>query len=259
MTIASSHGPVDSVGKDGMTSERVATVELHELSLGVREAVTVALSFATYGAVWGNLARQAGLSVGETVAMSIFVCAGTAQFAILPGLVAGASLWSLAITTYVVNLPNYLMAASLAPHFTGLSRTRLALLAHGISNSTYALTQARFARSRPYAMYFVGSTLGIYAGWCGGTLIGALLGEWIPDPRKFGLDMVFPAVFIAIAVRTIRSSRDWVVAAVAAVVAVVVAWQVGGTWHVAVAGIGASLLGLWPAPRKRGQAEGPAR
>jgi 4-azaleucine resistance transporter AzlC len=246
VTVASSEGPLSTAGKGGMVWKRLPAVEAAELSLGFRESVAIALSFAVYGAVWGNLARQAGLSTAESVAMSIFVCAGTAQFAVLPGLLAGASLWSLAITTYIVNLPNYLMAASLAPHLTGLSRLRLALLAHGISNSTYALTQARFARHRPYAAYFVGSTLAVYGAWCGGTLVGALLGERIPDPRTLGLDMVFPAVFIAIAIRTIRSARDWVVAVGAAVVAVAVAWRFGGTWHIAVAGVGASLIGLWP-------------
>ena len=44
------------------------------------------------------------------------------------------------VTTYIVNLRHYLMAASLAPYFAHLSRGRLALLAHGITDESYALT-----------------------------------------------------------------------------------------------------------------------
>ena len=221
------------------------SIQLRELSVGLRDAATVMPSFGIYGAVWGSLAREAGFSVSDSVAMSVLVCAGTAQFAVLPVLSTGASVWTLVMTTYIVNLPNYLMAASLAPYFTGFSRGRLALLAHGISNSTYALTQARFARNPANATYFISCTVAVYLAWCLGTLVGALLGDRIPDPQKFGLDFVFPAVFIAIAARTIRSRRDWAVAGVAAIAAVALAWQVGGTLHIAVAGLGAAILAMW--------------
>ena len=114
---------------------------------GVRDAATTVVpSVVAYGAVWGGLARQGGLSLGEIVAMCLLVSAGTAQFVALPMLTAGAPAWLLVVTTYVVNLRHYLMAASLAPFFTGLSRGRLALLAHGVTDESYALTLARFGR-----------------------------------------------------------------------------------------------------------------
>ena len=60
---------------------------------------------------------------------------------------------------------------------------------------------------------------------------------------------MFPAVFIAILARTIQAPWQWAVAAVAAGVALAVKGTVGGTWHIAVAGLGASVLGVWLAPR----------
>jgi hypothetical protein len=39
------------------------------------------------------------------------------------------------------------------------------------------------------------------------------------------------------------------VAGAAALVALAVKGTVGGTWHIAVAGLGASALGIWLAPR----------
>jgi hypothetical protein len=39
------------------------------------------------------------------------------------------------------------------------------------------------------------------------------------------------------------------VAAVAALVALGVKATLGGTWHIALAGLGASVLGIWLAPR----------
>jgi 4-azaleucine resistance transporter AzlC len=220
-----------------------------EARAGVRDAATTVVpSVLAYGAVWGGLARQAGLSLGETMAMCLLVSAGTAQFVALPMLASGAPAWLLVVTTYIVNLRHYLMAASLAPYLAGLSRWRLALLAHGISDEAYALTQARFAAAPAHPAYFAGVSSAIYLAFYAGSLAGALLGSRIPDPRRFGLDFVFPAVFIAILVPGLRARWQWAVAGAAAAIALLVAAGLGGTWHIAVAGLGASTLGVWLAP-----------
>jgi 4-azaleucine resistance transporter AzlC len=217
---------------------------------GLRDALTTVVpSILAYGAVWGGLARQGGLSLGELVAMCLLVSAGTAQFVALPMLQAGAPGWLLVVTTYIVNLRHYLMAASLAPHFAHLSRGRLALLAHGISDESYALTMARFARQPAHPAYFAGAAAATFLAWYAGAAAGGVLGARIPDPHRYGLDFVFPAVFIAILARTIQAPWQWAVAAVAAGVALAVKGAVGGTWHIAAAGLGASALGVWLAPR----------
>ena len=153
------------------------------------------------------------------------------------------------VTTYIVNLRHYLMAASLAPYFAHLSRGRLALLAHGISDESYALTMARFARQAAHPGYFAGSAAATFLAWYLGATVGGVLGGRIPDPHRYGLDFVFPAVFIAILARTIQAPWQWAVAGAAALVALAVKGAVGGTWHIALAGLGASALGIWLAPR----------
>lgn len=222
-----------------------------ELRDGLRDALaTVVPSVLAYGAVWGGLARQAGLSAGEAVAMCLLVTAGTAQFVALPMLASGAPAALLVVTTYIVNLRHYLMAASLAPFFAGLARGRLALLAHGVTDESYALTLARFARRPAHPAYFAGTAVAAYGAWVLGATAGALLGSRIPDPHRFGLDFVFPAVFIAILARSVRAPWQWAVVALAAAMALGVQAWLGGTWHIAVAGLGASLPGIWLAPRE---------
>jgi predicted branched-subunit amino acid permease len=169
---------------------------------------------------------------------------------------AGAPAWLLIVTTYIVNLRHYLMAASLAPHFAHLRRAYLAALAHGISDESYALTTARYAREPAHPAYFAGSAAATFAAWYAGAILGGLLGGRVPDPHRYGLDFVFPAVFIAILARTLRAPWQWAVAGVAAAVALAVKVTFGGTWHIAVAGLGASLLGVWLAPPAAGAGSG---
>jgi branched chain amino acid efflux pump len=227
---------------------------------GVRDTLTTVVpSIVAYGVVWGGLARQAGLSLGELVAMCLLVTAGTAQFVALPMLQSGAPAWLLVVTTYVVNLRHYLMAASLAPYLAGLSRGRLALLAHGVTDESYALTMARFAEHRPHPAYYAGSAATAYLAWYIGSAAGGILGGRIPDPHRYGLDFVFPAVFIAILARTIQAPWQWVVAGIAAAVAIAVKATIGGTWHIALAGLGASAVGVWLAPHEAATGREPGR
>jgi 4-azaleucine resistance transporter AzlC len=181
--------------------------------------------------------------------MCLLVTAGTAQFVALPMLQAGAPAWLLVATTYIVNLRHYLMAASLAPYLAHLSRGRLALLAHGVTDESYALTMARFAERPAHPAYFAGSAAATYVAWYLGAAAGGVLGGRIPDPHRYGLDFVFPAVFIAILARTVQAPWQWAVAGVAAATALAVKLALGGTWHIALAGLGASGLGVWLAPR----------
>jgi 4-azaleucine resistance transporter AzlC len=216
----------------------------------VRDALTTVVpSIVAYGVVWGGLARQAGLSQGELVVMCLLVTAGTAQFVALPMLQAGAPAWLLVVTTYIVNLRHYLMAASLASYFSHLSRGHLALLAHGVTDESYALTMARFARRAAHPAYFASSAASTYVAWYVGAAVGGVLGGRIPDPHRYGLDFVFPAVFVAILARTIQAPWQWAVAGAAALVALLVKGTIGGTWHIALAGLGAAALGAWLAPR----------
>jgi 4-azaleucine resistance transporter AzlC len=209
---------------------------------------TVVPSILAYGAVWGGLARQTGLSLGEIVAMCLLVSAGTAQFVALPMLATGAPAALLVATTYVVNLRHYLMAASLAPHFRHLPRPVLAGLAHLVTDETYALTQARLARGPAGPAYFAGCGATVYLAFYAGSVAGALLGSRIPDPRRYGLDFVFPAVFVAILAQAVRARWQGLVAGASLAIALAVALRVGGTWHIAAAGLTASLLGIWLAP-----------
>ncbi|MBI3029852.1 MAG: AzlC family ABC transporter permease [Candidatus Rokubacteria bacterium] len=95
-------------------------------------------SVFVYATVWGGLARQAGLSLGEIALMCLIVTAGASQFVAVPMIAAGFPPLAVIVTTYVVNMRHYLMAATLAPAFRGFPRRWLALIAHGVNDESFA-------------------------------------------------------------------------------------------------------------------------
>jgi 4-azaleucine resistance transporter AzlC len=196
--------------------------------------------------VFGGLAVQAGLHPLEVWGMSVLVFAGAAQFVAVPMMAAGAPLLAVVLTTYVVNMRHYLMAATLAPSFRGFRRPWLALIAHLINDESFAVASAR---SRPPdAGVYLGSAAAICGAFLLGVVPGTLLGGLVEDPERYGLDFAFPAVFLALVAVQLRGRADWLVAGGAAALAVAIAALVPGNWHIVIAGLAASGAGALVLP-----------
>jgi predicted branched-subunit amino acid permease len=58
-----------------------------------------------------------------------------------------------------------------------------------------------------------------YPAWVGGTIIGALAGGALGNPRSLGLDAIFPAFFLGLLVTELRRPQARPVAALGAAVA----------------------------------------
>jgi 4-azaleucine resistance transporter AzlC len=204
-------------------------------------SLAVAPSVFVYGTVFGGLAVQAGLRPIETLGMSLLVFAGASQFAAVPMLGAGASALTIVLTTYVINMRHYLMAATLAPAFRGFGRPWQALVAHGINDESFAIAVAR--RNPPDPWFFIGSVLAVSGSFVVGVIVGTMLGGLVADPARWGLDFAFPAVFLALVAAQLRTGADRLVALASAVLAVAVALMLPGNWHIVIVGVSVSAAG----------------
>ena len=208
----------------------------------VREGLAASLvlvpSVFVYSTVFGGLAVQAGLRAIEVLGMSLLVFAGASQFMAVPMIAAGASPLTIVLTTYVVNMRHYLMAATLAPAFATFPRAWLPLVAHGINDESFAIAVAR--RNPPDPWVFIGSVLAVSGSFMAGVVVGIGLGGLVADPARWGLDFAFPAVFLALAVSQLHDRPERIVALVAGVLAVIIALWLPGNWHIIVAGVAVS-------------------
>jgi len=203
-------------------------------------------SVFVYGTVFGGLAVQAGLQPLEVWGMSVLVLAGASQFVAVPMIAAGAPAVAIILTTYVVNMRHYLMAATLAPSFRGFKRRWLALIAHLINDESFAVASAR--SQPPDAGIYLGSAAAILGSFVGGVVVGTLLGGLVEDPERYGLDFAFPAVFLSLVAVQLRRRSDWLVAVGAAALAVALALVLPGNWHIVLAGLAASAAGALVLP-----------
>jgi branched chain amino acid efflux pump len=169
----------------------------------MRAALAVAATVWSFGASFGLVARAAGMGVVAPLVMSATTFAGSAQFA-ASSILGGAGGAAAAIAAAVLLNARYApISISVAPLFRG-PRLRRLLESQLIVDESWALAArgGRFDRR-----ILLGAGLLLYVSWVSGTAVGALVGEALGDPKDFGLDGAFPALFLALLVPQLRAPR----------------------------------------------------
>ena len=149
------------------------------------------------------------------IVMSTIVFAGSAQFAALSALSAGAAAATAILAGVLMNLRFLAMGFAVAPSLRG-GRWRRVLKGQALVDASWALANRGGGRFDDSML--VGATIPQAVGWIGGTIAGVLLGGAIGDPEKLGLDAVFPAFFVALLVHEVRGGRAVVAAILAAAI-----------------------------------------
>jgi branched chain amino acid efflux pump len=182
---------------------------------GVRAALAVAATVSFFGASFGLVARSAGMGVVAPVVMSATTFAGSAQFAVSSILGAAGGATAAIAAAVLLNARYAPISISVAGLFRG-PRLRRLLESQLIVDESWALAarDGRFDRR-----ILLGAGLLLYVSWVTGTAVGALAGDALGDPKDFGLDGAFPALFLALLVPQLRTSRAAVAALCGAVIA----------------------------------------
>lgn len=215
----------------------------HDALLAIREGWPVLITPALIGVPYGVLAREAGLDALQTSAMSLIVFAGAAQFASLELFRAGAAPLAIVATALLINLRHLLMAAALRPHFGDRPFLQRMGLAYVLTDEAFAMGAGWYRRGGRGVAYYAAFGAALCVGWNAGTLVGAIAGAAVPDPRTLGLDFAITGVFIAIVVLGIRERRDVAIALAAAAIAGALRGAGLGVVAVVVAGALAPLAG----------------
>ena len=211
----------------------------HGFTQGFRAAAPLWLGVVPFGLVYAVVARDAGLSLIETQALSVLVFAGSAQFSAAGLFGSGAAALEIVSTTFLLNVRHVLYGLSLGRRIL-LRGWRRATAAYFLTDEAFGVVAAREERTFPFLL---GAELSLFATWNLATLGGALVGTAIPDPAKLGVDLVFPLAFLALLVPLVRTRVELLVAVVSGSVAYVLAEGLPGGLPIVATGVAGSLLG----------------
>lgn len=183
----------------------------------MRDSWAVGAATGAYGFSFGAVSVAAGLSVVQTCVLSLVMFTGASQFALVGVVAAGGSPASGAVTAVLLGTRNTLYGLRLAP-LLGWSGWRRVAVSQLVIDESTAMSVTRDRRDAARAG-FLTTGLAVFALWNLATLVGAVAGDAIGDPRTYGLDAAVGAAFLALLWPRLRDGRNRVVAVAAAAVA----------------------------------------
>ena len=123
------------------------------------------------------------------------------------------------------------------------------LRAHLTIDESFAVSTAHdHAAERRRGFWTAG--VGVWVAWNLFTLVGALAGQALGDPRRMGLDGAAVAAFVGLLWPRLRGGDAWATAVVCSVVTVVLVPALPPGLPIVVAAVVAAILGWWR-PRRR--------
>ncbi len=172
-----------------------------------------ALATLVLGVSFGVLARSVGWGPVAAIGSSVLICSGSAQFAVAAVLGSGGGMPAAVIAAVLLNARFGPMGVAVAPYLKG-GPLRRALEGQTVIDASWALASrggGRFDRE-----FMIGASVPQVLAWFGGTAVGALGGDFVGDPERLGLDVIFPAFFLVLLVDELRSGRSAVTVALIA-------------------------------------------
>ncbi len=208
----------------------------------LRAAIGLGLYAGAFGASFGALSVGSGLSVAQTMLLSLVMFSGASQFAFVGVTAAGSPLAAIP-AALLLGVRNAFYGVTLSEMLQPRGWRRL-VTAHFVIDETTAMAVGQpDRRAQRYAFWATGLILCVC--WQAGTLTGALLGGAL-DPAAFGLDAAAPAVFLALLWPALkRAENRWVAVLGAAVALALVPVAPAGIPVIAAAGV-ALVAGLLP-------------
>jgi predicted branched-subunit amino acid permease len=156
---------------------------------GVRTGLPTLFGIAAWGLVVGIAMIKTGLTIPQSIGMTLLAYAGSAQLASLPLIAANAPVWVVFATALVVNLRFVIFSALLAPHFSHLPWRQRLMLGYISGDMTVALFLQRYPSEAPAPgklSYLKGLMYPNWLAWQVGSIGGVLLGSAVPTQWGLG-------------------------------------------------------------------------
>jgi predicted branched-subunit amino acid permease len=208
----------------------------------VRQSLYVGVATGAYGISFGALSVASGLDLLQTQLLSLLLFTGGSQFALVGVLGAGGSSAAAVATSTLLGVRNGLYGLQTS-RFLGVHGVRRIAAAHVTIDESTAVGLAQPER-RGQRLGFWVTGIVVFTGWNLSTFVGALVGNALGDPRRWGLDAAAAAAFAALLWPRLRSGDAAATAVLAVFIALVASPFLPPGVPVILAALAAVVVGL---------------
>lgn len=219
-----------------------------EFLTGAKDAIPVLLGYLSVAITFGVISVEKGLPLWAPTLISVTNFTGTGQFVGVDLISVLASYAEIFSALLVINARYFLMGISLAQKLPPeIKLWQRFIIAFGNTDENYAIAMA--SEKKVTFAYFLGLIFSSYSGWVGGTIIGSLLGNIIPESVTSAMGIALYAMYVAIIIPPAIKSKPIVcVISFAVVISSVIKFvpefsALGSGWSVIISGVIASAFG----------------
>lgn len=165
-----------------------------------KDTLPTVFGYIGIGISFGIVAAAAGMSVWTATLMSLIVYGGSAQFILVSLLAIGTPMFSLVLSVFLVNSRMILMSMTTANFFKKDLLLKNILIGSLITDESFALSMNKLNYTDGKLTFEWFNTVNVmaYVVWAVSTMVGAMLGKIISDPKQLGLDFALVAMFIGL-------------------------------------------------------------
>lgn len=210
---------------------------------GLKKIYPVMISYVPLGLACGMLLYDVGLNLFEIFLMSALVFAGAGQFMAASMITAGATVPSIILMTFFLNLRHLLMSSSIAGFFKKRSIPFLTLVGHTLADEGYAINYTQFQTNEdwnPEKALF--ADLLAYISWITSTVAGGYIGSTI-EFNPVIMNYVLIAMFVCMLVNQFVSKIFVIVGITSGILSVLLMVLLQHNISLVIAAVIASFVG----------------
>jgi len=174
---------------------------------GIKDGIPICLGYLSVSFAFGIFSVESGLTILETLLISMANVTSAGQLAGVPIIAAGGSFMELAISQIVINLRYALMSVSLSQKLDrSIKLIDKFLISFVNTDEVFAVASGQDGLVGK--RYMFGLILTPYLGWSCGTLLGAVAGNILPSIVISSLGVAIYGMFIAIVIPQTKRSKS---------------------------------------------------
>lgn len=212
------------------------------LSNSLKAAFPVMISYVAIGLACGMVLFDVEFSLFQIMLISIFVYSGASQFLLASMILSGASLLSILLTTFFLNLRMILMSASLANYIKKESPLYLFLFGISLTDESFGLNYTYFQTNDWTTTEAISLNIANYVTWVVSTVFGGALASVIEIDTTV-MSFAIVALFISMMVNQFVDKKYIITAVIAVVLTIIFTILLQNNISIVIAAILSSFIG----------------
>jgi predicted branched-subunit amino acid permease len=165
---------------------------------GLKAVLSLLIGIIPFGLICGITSVNSNLSTAQSIGMSFFIFAGSAQMALANLVFHNSQLITIIATVALINLRMAMYSASLSEHFQNEPLYKKIIASYLLTDQAYAVSISEFIKNDKIDKinYYIGTALTIWITWQISLTIGVFVGKTIP--ANLSLEFAIPLTFLAV-------------------------------------------------------------